>query len=126
VDFGKYSGEKWTRVPVGYLKFVANSFYGERREMAEAELKRRGTVIRTMEVELSGHSIDRASKITMEWQLDGVYSWLLRMASEALIFAEKSEGDELIKYYGYKFVYNHGNYYDTLKTIMLDEKYENK
>lgn len=114
VDFGKHKGERWTRVPVGYLQWLANESQGERCEIAKAELARRGTTMAT-DLELSGHSLDRASQITNEWQEKGVYSWLTVIANEAL---EKAQGKETIVYNGYKFVFAYGNNYPVLKTVM--------
>lgn len=118
VPFGKHKGERWTRVPVGYLRWVANELQGPAREMAEAELQRRGTAVRTMDVELSGHALDRASQVTEEWKEQGVYTWLSKIASEALVLAEKSEGEEAVLYRGYKLAFKHGNHFPILKTII--------
>lgn len=116
-DFGKYKGERWTRVPVSYLKWLANDSYGERREMAESELKRRGTTIPS-DVELSGHAIDRASQITNQWKDMGVYSWLTTIAGEA---ADLIIDDEVVVHKGFKFVFILGNHFPILKTIMVKE-----
>lgn len=114
VDFGKHKGERWTRVPVGYLRWLCNEADGVRGETAKAELERRGTTIST-DLELSGHALDRASQITDEWKTKGVYSWLTVISNEAL---EKAEGEETIIYKGYKFVFVYGKNYPTLKTII--------
>lgn len=117
ITFGKHKGERWTRLPVGYLRWLANESQGDSKEMAESELKRRGTTL-SWELELSGHSIDRASQITDEWKHKGVYSWLMDIGGIAATLAEKSEGDEKVEYKGYKFVFIHGNHFPILKTIM--------
>lgn len=114
VDFGKHKGERWTRVPVSYLRWLANEANGSRKEIAEAELARRGTTLEHT-VELSLHAIDRASQITDEWKEKGVASWLQVIATEAL---EQAEGEATIVYNGYKFAFSYGNYYPILKTIM--------
>lgn len=123
VDFGKHSGERWTRVPVSYLKWMANepSFADDKRAIANAELKRRGTV--TPEIEVSGHAIDRASlqcrKIWHETALDeneGLHAWLCRMATEARNHGETLESGK-VKYQGMKFVFAEGELYPVLKTV---------
>lgn len=118
IDFGKYRGERWTRIPVSYLKYIANQMQGDPREMAEAELKRRGTTS-ISELELSGHAIDRASQITEEWKESGVYSWLGIIATEALDYIVD---DERVYHKGFIFVFAFGNHFPILKTIMLDRK----
>lgn len=114
IGFGKYNGERWTRIPVGYLKYIANGMQGQAREMAEAELERRGTKT-FADIELSGHAIDRASQITDEWKTMGVHSWLGMMATEALalVFDE-----EKVNYKEFIFVFSFGNHFPVLKTIM--------
>lgn len=118
IGFGKHKGERWTRVPVGYLRWLANESEGERRAMAESELHRRGTTIPT-EVELSGHAIDRASQMTYEWKEKGVHSWLTVIAKEA---ADQIIDDEVVFHSGFKFVFILGNHFPILKTIMVKEK----
>jgi len=114
VDFGRHKGERWTRIPVGYLKWLVNDVGDEKGKIAQAELNRRGTTMPT-ELVLSGHAIDRASQITKEWQETGVNSWLSKIANEAL---EVADGKERIKHKGYKFCFTYGNHFPTLKTIM--------
>lgn len=115
IDFGKHKGERWTRLSVGYLRWMANEFTGFPKMMAESELTRRGTSIPS-EVELSGHAIDRASQITDEWKEMGVHSWLSKIAGEAI---EQVLDDEVVLYKGYKFVFKIGNHFPILKTIMV-------
>ncbi len=124
INFGKYAGERWTRLPVSYLRWLANSADGDAKKLAESELERRGTTIPTT-VELSGHAIDRASQITKVWMREGVYSWLQKRAEEAL---QSDVKHEVVYYKGLKFVFAFGEYYPTLKTVMIDkhaDKYGN-
>jgi len=114
VDFGRHKGERWTRIPISYLKWLINEVGGGKGAIAQAELSRRGTTMPT-ELVLSGHAIDRASQITNEWKEAGVYSWLTNKANEAL---EIADGKEKIKHKGYKFCFTYGNHFPTLKTIM--------
>ncbi len=44
LDFGRHAGELWTRVPISYLKWLANELQDSNpnKAMALAELERRG------------------------------------------------------------------------------------
>jgi len=130
-DFGKHKGERYTRIPVGYLLWMVNNDH-TRKALAQAELDRRGTVFPTLE--LSGHAIDRASlRLLKIWgttrQTDeGIHAWLLRMCSLALeavpehvlsAVDPQSPDPTLVTYYrGLKFVFQMGSHWPTLKTIM--------
>src|SRR5687767_10815733 len=98
VTFGKHKGERWTRLPIGYLKWLVNEHEKLKnfpdaelhRDIALAELKRRGTVLEST-MKISKHAIDRASlncrgiwKETRKDDNEGLNSWLERMANEAL------------------------------------------
>ena len=123
VDFGKHKGTPWTRIPVGYVKWLANN-NGKYAEIARAELKRRGTV--TPDMDVSGHAIDRASQnligkwADMRLPNEGLYSWLVRMATEARK-AGRQKGDRFY-FGGMKFVFQEGEIYPVLTTVMLDGK----
>lgn len=122
IDFGKHKGQLWTRVPISYLQWLGNSTQGTLNVMmARSEIKRRGTSYPT--IDISGHAIDRASlscrKIWHETALnneEGLNSWLIRISQEALDKGEKK--DDKILYKGMKFVFEKGDFYPTLKTIM--------
>jgi hypothetical protein len=60
VDFGKHKDERWTRIPLSYLKWVLNEMAesDQRHQIAKAELERRGDTMPT-EVEISNHAIDK-------------------------------------------------------------------
>ena len=131
ITFGKHNGELWTRVPVSYLKWLVNSppFRGDTQsiEIAKAELERRGTVTPTIDV--SGHAIDRASlSCRAIWHQtakdgnEGLHAWLCRVATEALATqpAERAEIAEEAKipYLGLIFVFQFGEAWPVLKTIM--------
>ena len=130
VTFGKHKGELWTRLPVSYLRWLANETQGANKETALAELERRGTVL-DRSLELSSHPIDRASlrcrKVWHETALndeEGIYSWLLRVATEALSqFEEQARKGEKVKYGGLKLVYTFGDYYPILKTVLPGKKH---
>ncbi|WP_169334783.1 putative quorum-sensing-regulated virulence factor [Gilvimarinus chinensis] len=121
LDFGKHNGELITRVPVSYLRWMANNGT-KMAEYAKAELERRGDTMPV--VELSGHAIDRASlrvrKIWHETKLsddEGLYSWLQRMTLEALEKGERLESGK-IKYNRMKFVIEQGEEFPSLLSIM--------
>jgi hypothetical protein len=128
VQFGKHKGELWTRVPRSYLTWLINEqpLNGDtsNQKIAKSELERRGTTVKT-DLDISGHAIDRASlrcrKIWHQTSLqdEGIYSWLTRISNEAL---DKCEHSERIKYNGLKLVFNYGNYYPTLKSVIPDKK----
>ena len=120
VDFGKHKGEPWTRIPKSYLQWLVNEKSDIRgaeknKQYAMAELERRGTKV-SHKLELSAHAIDRASQITNEWKDEGLYTWLERMATEALETIE--ENKEEVYYKGYKFAFIFGEYYPSLVTII--------
>lgn len=119
VTFGKHKGERWTRIPVSYLRWLANES-DTWRQMALAELQRRGTVM-DAKVEISGHAIDRASlNCRRLWhetseEGEGINAWLVRIATEAI----EARGElELIRWKGLKLAFTYGEYYPILKTIM--------
>lgn len=125
MPFGKHKGELLTRVPVSYLRWMANetSMDVKWQELAKAEWERRGDTM--PEVELSGHAIDRASlRVRKSWHRtakspdEGLYSWLQRMTLEAIQSGEKGKEDNVYFYSGLKFVIAKGNEFPSLKTIM--------
>jgi hypothetical protein len=81
LGFGKHHDKPYTRVPVGYLKWMVNTpeMSEERRKLAEAELKRRGT--HTPELDISGHAIDRASQQCLDISKDYTHGSLGRRRS---------------------------------------------
>ena len=127
ITFGKHKGERWTRVPVSYLKWILNEMSPsqEAYKYAEAELARRGDTMPS-EVDISNHAIDKASlRVRKCWHHDrgrdeGLYSWLARICAEA---QELSAGQERIKHKGCVLVFEYGNFYPTLKTVMNDKSY---
>jgi hypothetical protein len=132
VDFGKHKGERWTRIPIGYLKWLVNETEGERHDFAQLELKRRGTVIERV-VELSSHSIDRASlRCRKIWHRDtegleekpGLYTWLHTVASEAYELTGSRRPKDIVKvrHKGMEFTFINGNEFPILKTITNKSK----
>ena len=138
VDFGKHKGERWTRLPISYLKWLVNETKGEKKEIAQAELDRRGTVL-SYEVEISGHAVDSASlRCRKIWHEDsveneGLHSWLHRISNEALekvsiqkdtldVLRGEGESEMKLVHKGMKLVFVLGAIYPTLKTVMLTKK----
>ena len=118
---GKHKGELLTRVPVSYLRWTANEAGHSMRALAKAEIERRGHALPT--VELSGHAIDNASlrvrKIWHETKRDdneGLYTWLMRMVSEAMANGQPTDGAYFYK--GMKLVIEQGEEFPVLKTVM--------
>lgn len=124
ITFGQYEGERWTRLPVSYLRWLANdSKDREARELAESELARRGVVLKG-EVELTGHSIDRASQIIDQelYRADGLHSYLYKLATIAYTFTTHSEDKEEVEHDGLRFIFIHGHHYPILKTVIRSKK----
>lgn len=124
VDFGKHKGERWTRVPIGYLKWLINED-SQYKDIATAELQRRGIKLDEYTVEISGHAVDRASlrcwrhyhKTRLNSE-EGLYAWLMRIATEGL--ARNEEGTTVVHYNGLKLVFVYGEVYPTLTTVARD------
>lgn len=129
IDFGKHKGERLTRVPVSYLRWMANEEKMATRwkELAAAEMKRRGTVMPTLE--LSGHAIDNASlRVRKIWHetkqgQEGIYSWLMRVTNAALQVGRKDpDKPDRINYMGIVFVIAQGEEFPILKTVMRQRR----
>ena len=127
-NFGRHSGERWTRIPPGYLLRVVNNMANKPQiqAIAEAELERRGTQF--PEIELSIHAIDRASERYLhlyvqdcQEQKAGFYSWLLGRAERALKSEEGAAayGDGgKVTHDGMTFVFEIPGSWPILKTVM--------
>jgi len=118
LDFGKHRGERVTRLPVSYLRWMVNE--GVRTDIARAELVRRGTTIPA--IEISGHAVDTASlRIRRTWHEDrrkseGLYSWLHRRAVDARDHGERDSEGRYV-FLGIRWVFAEGEVYPTLKTV---------
>lgn len=123
-DFGRHKGERYTRLPVSYLKWLANTPSHKAHEIAKAELSRRGTT--TPEIDVSGHAIDRASlncrKIWHETRGkdEGLHAWLVRVAQEALERGTEHNGKR--RHMGMEFAFEQDGCWPVLKTVMRVEK----
>lgn len=119
IDYGKHKGELFTRLPLGYLRWMVNES-APQADVAKAELERRGATL--PRVNISNHAIDRASLRVLElWQQDrgedeGLHSWLERVTVEAI--AQGRVIGDRIHYKRMKFCIAHGEEFPTLKTIM--------
>lgn len=133
VGFGKYTGQRWTRVPLGYLKYAASQMAGEHQRLAMLELKRRGSE-KTYGIEITAHAIDRASlKLLDRWiaerkDQEGLHTWLARLAGQAYAIAEVPELRETQAPYpvelfheNIKWVFVVGHLEPMLKTCMPQE-----
>lgn len=125
MNFGKHKGERWTRLPISYLKWILNQpdMAEVTKATAQAELERRGTIL-NYELELSGHAIDRASLACLRYWKDlrkddneGMHAWLQRIAYDALAHGRKID-DTTFEYKNLKFSFAFGEMYPTLKTVM--------
>jgi hypothetical protein len=131
LDFGKYKGIPLTRVNAGYLRWMVNQHGIPEawRELAGAELSRRGTTIPG--VEITAHAIDRASLRLYDIYVagrqdenEGLHGWLSRMVLEAREYglnvpdgrSAKVEGN-CRDYYGVRWVIEEGVEYPTLVTV---------
>lgn len=122
INFGKYKGKRWTRVPINYLRWLINE-QTSHADIAEAEIKRRGSsLVGDKSVEITGHAIDRASlRLYEEWKKtslknEGIHSWLERISVEAYNFGYTDS--EAIIYKNIIFVFKKGILYPTLTTVM--------
>ncbi len=121
IEFGKHKGERWTRLPLSYIKWLANTG----NDIALAELKRRGSAD-IGKLEISGHAIDRASvQLRKVWHKEaiddqeGIHSWLHRRAVEA------DDGkSERVSKNGIIFIFVRGELFTAVKTVMRDKVWE--
>lgn len=125
IDFGKFAGTPWPRIPVAYLRWMINSAHPQ-AATAKAEIKRRGTVLPTMEI--TGHAIDRASTMFInKWRIsrypdEGLHSWLHRIAETALK-ANQRDSEGRVIFEDMLFAFADENQWPVLKTVMKNQKY---
>lgn len=123
LDFGKFKGERYTRVPIAYLRWMVNTPVAA-ADVARAELERRGVPLRDRPVDISGHAIDSASlRLLSQWRKlrngknEGLHAWLYRFAAEALNDAEPDKKGRIDRD-GVRLVFEPGELFPTLKTCM--------
>lgn len=119
---GKHKGERITRVPISYLKWMVRERARD-FQYAAAELERRGTV--TPSIEISGHAIDSASlRVRKIWhetrhENEGLHAWLCRMAQAAREFgAVSGDKGERREHEGIIFVFEQDGAWPLVKTVM--------
>lgn len=121
---GKHHGERITRVPVSYLKWMIRERHSL-ADHAQSELDRRGIGVERPEIEISGHAIDSASlRVRKVWheqrgEEEGLHAWLLRTAAEALKSGEPRA--EKIAHSGVLLVFENSGEWPVLKTVMRDK-----
>lgn len=124
LDFGRHKDKLVTRVPFSYLSWMVNEFPPDdpKHMLADAELKRRGTKIPT--IQLSAHAIDRFSQRRLKVYLDyvsnggkeGLYTWLAQIAAKAYESRDKrtNKGTEE----GITFAFEDGHSFPVVKTVL--------
>ena len=126
-DFGRHKGERYTRLPVSYLKWMVN-VKSRGAAIANAELERRGTP--TPELDVSGHALDRASVECLDIYRktrnddEGIYSWLCRVSVSALKMPMDSNGN--FRYYGMVFAFERDVCWPVLKTVMREKSHDDQ
>ncbi len=116
---GKHAGERITRVPQSYLRWMVRAQH-EMAEAALAELERRGAHVPALEV--TGHAIDRAStRCLKQWKRsrkpdEGLHAWLSRITLEAIQKHGRSRG--VLRHEGMKLVLVEDGAYPVLTTVM--------
>ena len=145
IGFGKHAGERWTRVPVDYLKWLIDQKpnprfedQAENRKIALAELRRRGIAASDLErLELSEHAIDRAAETCFSvFRADrkydrnknpeeGLCAWLRRVATEAMENGKLDPVDDTVyRWKRMRFVIKRGEAHPTLVTVMRSNNAE--
>jgi len=131
LDFGKFKGERYTRAPVSYLRWMVNAPHSA-ADIAAAELARRGIPLRDRLVDISGHALDSASlRLLPQWRklrrrkTEGLHAWLYRFAAEALDQADPDKNGR-IERDGVRLVFEPGELFPTLKTCMPAAKRHSK
>lgn len=122
MEFGKHQGERITRVPVSYLRWMVNEGTPQ-ADLAAAELMRRGTVF--PEIDISGHAIDRASiRFLKQWEAtrqkdEGLHAWLVRMATAAIRHEAGTRENDRMNYshQGITFCFKAGLRWPVLLTV---------
>lgn len=127
IEFGKFKGTLWTRVPVEYLKWLANKGAPDGRALAITEMERRGIDING-DIFISTHAVNRASlklfgkyrKLRLH-ENEGLHSWLCRMTVWAIKNGKKLT-ETTYEYNGMIFIVDNFCPFPTLKTIYEADK----
>jgi hypothetical protein len=129
--FGKkHAGEKWTDIPVGYLRWIVQSV--DKPEivlLAKSELLRRGRYHEMPELEVSSHALDRISQRLLRlWQEDcpkaepGLSTWAHEQAELALtqgdLVEDKSDAQtSVLDHNGVRWIFAIGNEWPVVKSV---------
>lgn len=130
IEFGKHRNEKWTRLPVSYLRWMVNQSTRD-CDVAQAELDRRGIPLADHPVEISAHAIDGASlRLASYFKRDhnkdeGLHAWLCRKAVDALNDHE-ADSSGRIHHNSVRFVFEFDALIPVLKTVMWKPKKHSK
>lgn len=122
VSFGRHQGELYTRIPVSYLLWMINVEHTY-AHIAHAEIKRRGTVLPSVEV--SHHAIDRFSQKFLKKWLEansdkGIAAYLHELAEKVWFeyAADRANhSSETIYFEGINFVFEIEGRWPVLKTV---------
>jgi len=128
IDYGRHRGERFTRLPISYLKWMVRES-APQHEYAKSELTRRGTS--TPAIEVSGHAIDRFSQrflgiwqqhCEMTGETVGLWSYLNRLAGEAWHYLQTdpevdAEGDRVV-FIGITWVFATNGQWPVVKSVM--------
>jgi hypothetical protein len=120
INYGKHKGSLITRLPVSYLRWMANE-KAPMSDYAMAEIKRRNHKL--PEIEISVHAINNATLRALGFykrdrmEGEGLYSWLERISLDSI--ATNSDYDnKKIRYKEIVIVLSKGQEYPILKTVI--------
>lgn len=125
VPYGKHKDKEWSAVPKSYLEFCANNpdMDGELPKLCKQELERRNAKITELRVTMSAY--DSASLCCIDmWRASnkssgsnrGFNSFIFAMGKHVIQTGDYGS-DGVVYYKGFKFVYEIGNIYPTLKHV---------
>ncbi len=123
MPFGKFRGHFITRVPPSYLQWMITQGHPMAFK-AQEELERRGTKC-TYRVDIKAHAIDRASQrlmylwVSTAMENEGLFSWLVRRASDALDTLPKDQrlGNLKLEHDGVIFVMDFSTLIPVVKSV---------
>lgn len=127
IQFGKYCGERFTRLPLSYLRWMVRTSTRD-AALAEAELNRRGKGLHEHDIEITGHAVDTASlRLWAEFlhdhgEREGLHAWLQRVAAEALAGGEVDRKGRAIWRERVLLAYEQDGPVAVVKTVMRRKK----
>lgn len=124
MKLGRYKGERLTRVPQSYLRWIVKQGDSHaEHDLALAELNRRGCVLPC--IDISAHAIDRASqRLLKHWRKmregdEGLHAWLARISMDAIAHHGKREGQ--LTYRGIVFDVTPDGVWPTVRSVWRDK-----